>query len=237
MRLGNSVLVLVIRTLIWPSETLAASFSQITRDDQNKTRNGTETKTHRDPPAPKSSAATGLGSDPVHTGHGQSHDAHFFDATPANIKASRFGAAYADWIQAVDKSSPAWRERLSEPDFFAKTVLEWEDDVNCGVTYNGCDGRPLCSEISKRIENRERARQICYIFDSFHHVSLITAQIHVGVPVAPSNVLWRRAYGMVRIKAAQPKTPVKPGPESLPRPSSGNTTSQSGADVPCLLTS
>ena len=91
------------------------------------------------------------------------------------------GAAYADWIQAVDKSSPAWRERLSEPDFFAKTVLEWEDDVNCGIPYNGCDGRPLCGEISKRIENRTRARQICYIFDSFHHVSLISAQVHVGV--------------------------------------------------------
>ena len=181
MRLVKSILLLVIRSLIWPSETLAASFSRITRDDQTQTRNGTETRTHEDAPDPKSSAAKGLGSDPVNTGHGQSHDPHFFDATPANIKASRFGAAYADWIQAVDKSSDAWLSRLSEPDFFAKTVLEWPDDVNCGITYDGCDGRPSCSEIGERIENRERARQICYIFDSFHHVSLISAQVHVGV--------------------------------------------------------
>lgn len=181
MRLGKSILPLAIRSLIWPSETLAASFSRITRDDQNKTRNGTETRTHQDAAMPKSSAATGLGSDPVNTGHGQVHDTGYFDATPANINASHFGAAYAKWIIDVDKNSKAWLERLSEPDYFAKTVLDWPDDVNCGISPNGCDGRPSCSDISKRIENRFRARQICYIFDSFHHVSLISAQIHVGV--------------------------------------------------------
>lgn len=181
MRLGKSILLLVIRSLIWPSETLAASFHQITRDDRNKTRNGTETSKHQGASGPKSSATTGLGSDPVNTGHGQSHDLQFFETTSANIKASRFGDAYANWIAAVDKSSPTWRERLSEPDYFAKTVLDWPDDVYCGITYDGCDGRPSCSDISKRIENRARARQICYIFDSFHHVSLISAQIHVGV--------------------------------------------------------
>ena len=181
MRLGNSILLLVARSLIWPSETLAVSFSRITRDEQNNTRNGTGTRTHQNARISKPSAATGLGSDPVNTGHGQSHDTGYFDATPANIKASRFGAAYAHWIMNVDKTSKAWLTRLSEPDFFAKTVLEWPDDVNCGISPNGCDGRPLCSDISKRIENRFRARQICYIFDSFHHVSLISAQIHVGV--------------------------------------------------------
>ena len=41
-----------------------------------------------------------------------------------------------------------------------------------GVAYNGCDGRrPLCNYISERIENRTRARQICYVFDSYHHAS------------------------------------------------------------------
>ena len=178
MRFIKGILLLVSRSLILPSETLAAS-SRITRDDRSKTRSGTETRTHQDTPVRK--PATGLGSDKINKDHGQSHDIGFFEATPANIKASHFGAAYVTWIQSVDKSSEAWRNRISEPDYFAKTVLDWEDDVNCGIAYNGCDGKPSCSEISSRIENRARARQICYIFDSFHHVSLISAQVHVGV--------------------------------------------------------
>ena len=111
-----------------------------------------------------------------------------------------------DWIRQVDKTSPAWRDRLSEPDFFAKTALEWPNDVYCGVTYIDCDGRQLCAHISERIENRTRARQICYIFDSFHHVSLITAQIHADI-LAVSNVS-SEASTMVRYKAEQLKPPV-----------------------------
>ena len=167
--------------MIWSSETLAATVPLITRRDQNVTHNGNATNTtHGETPK---SPGTGLGSDTVNTGHGLPHDKHFFESTYENIKASNFGAAYADWIKRVDKNSNAWKERLSEPDFFAKTVLEWPDDVSCGVAYNGCDARPLCDDISGRIENRTRARQTCFIFDSFHHVSLITAQIHVGVLV------------------------------------------------------
>lgn len=128
-------------------------------------------------------SGSGLGLDPADIGHGVPHDNHFFEATPKNVKASNLIAAYADWIKGVDKNSTAWEERLSEPDFFAKSVLEWPEDVSCGVAYNGCDGRPLCDDISERIENRTRARQICYVFNSFHHVSLISAQVHVGVHV------------------------------------------------------
>lgn len=179
MRFFNNFLLCAIRPMIWSSETLAASVPLITRTGQNVTHNGNATNTkHAETPEP---SGEGLGSDPVNTGHGLSHDNHFFESTYENIKASNFGAAYVIWIKKVDKSSAAWRDRISEPDFFAKTVLEWPDDVNCGVAYNGCDARPLCDDISGRIPNRERARQICYIFDSFHHVSLITAQIHVGV--------------------------------------------------------
>lgn len=177
MRLSQSVLLFAIRLLLWSSDTLAANIPLITRQDQNETKNGNETDTHQDP----KSSGTGLGSDPVNTAHGLPHDSRFFEATPGNIDASKYGAAYADWIKSVDKNSTAWGDRLSEPDFFAKAVLEWPDDVNCGIAYNGCDGRPLCDDISERIENRTRARQICYIFDSFHHVSLISAQIHVGI--------------------------------------------------------
>lgn len=178
MRLSKGILLFAYRSLICFSETLAATVPLITRHDQNETHNGNETDMLQGPKSPR----TGLGSDPVNTSHGLPHDGQFFEATPENIEASNFGAAYADWIVGVDKNSTAWQDRLSEPDFFAKTVLEWPDDVNCGVAYNGCDGKPLCDDISERIENRTRARQICYIFDSFHHVSLISAQIHARFP-------------------------------------------------------
>ena len=83
--------------------------------------------------------------------------------------------------ESTKTHSTAWQDRLSEPNSFAKTILEWPDDVNFCVAYNGCDGKLLCADISERIENRTRARQVCYLSDSFRHMSWISAQIHVGV--------------------------------------------------------
>ena len=181
----RSILLFAIRPLIWPSETLAVTVPMPKRSDIDQTRNGAAPLAHRE-------VESGLGSDPVEKGHDQHHDAHFFEATEENIKASNFGAAYASWVQRIDKNSTAWRERLSEPDYFAKDILDWPDDVNCGIAYNGCDARPLCDDIIERVKNRTRARQICYIFDSFHHVSLISAQIHVGVlsRLVPHSFVW-----------------------------------------------
>lgn len=139
MRLLRRVLLLAISLLIWCPEILTADVPLIARRYMNKTTNWNETYTRQK----AKPSGTGLGSDPVNTGHGEHHDIHFFEATPKNIKASKFGAAYVDWIRKVDKTSAAWRDRQSEPDYFAKTVLEWPDDVNCGVAYNGCGGRPL----------------------------------------------------------------------------------------------
>ena len=180
MQFNQILLPLLIIVLIAFSETGAGAGPGIA---SRSIQNGTVVAGNRtDTPQQSNSTDGGLGSDPIRTDHGQAHDLDFFEPTAKNIRDSRFGAAYVLWFIGVDKNSTAWRERLSEPDFFAKTVLEWPDDVNCGVAYNGCDMRPSCNDISERIENRTRARQICYIFDSFHHVSLITAQIHVRHP-------------------------------------------------------
>lgn len=66
---------------------------------------------------PKSSG-TGLGSDPIRTGHSLPH---VLEATPENIHASNLGAAYANWIKGIDKKSTAWQDRLSEqPDSSCK---------------------------------------------------------------------------------------------------------------------
>ena len=178
MRFSKYTLLLLLREIIWSTEILAATVPLIIRRDQDKIVVGKGTDTQPN----STSHEPGLGSDAVNEGHGQPHEKGFFDATPKNIRASGFGAAYVKWIIAVDKSSTAWQERLSEPDFFAKTVLHWPDDVDCGIGLNGCHRAPTCNDISQRIENRTRARQICYIFDSFHNVNLITAQIHVNCP-------------------------------------------------------
>lgn len=83
--------------------------------------------------------------------------------------------------ESTKTHSTAWQDRLSEPNFFAKIILESPDDVNFCVAYNGCDGKLLCDDICERIENRTRARQVCYLSDWFRHMSLINGQTHVGV--------------------------------------------------------
>ena len=190
MRLLKVILLLASRPSIWSWEILAANGSLIARQTKNQAHKKDEINSPQDPKSP----ATGLGSDPVNTGHDMAHYHHFFQASPQNIEDSQFGAAYADWIIGVDKTSSEWEDRLSEPDYFAKTVLEWPDDVNCGIAYNGCDGKPSCNEISRRIDNQTRARQICFIFDSFHHVSLISAQIHACF-LAPFDVSVKLIIG------------------------------------------
>ncbi len=199
MRLHKSVFLMAISLLISSPETLAVTVPLITREDQNEIGNGKETNKTQS----HISWMNGLGLDPVNRGHGKLHDNHFFEPTPKNINASQFGLAYALWIRRVDKNSEAWQNRLSEPDFFAKSVLGWEDDVYCGIAYNGCGNKPQCSDISERIENRARARQICYIFDSFHHVSLISAQIHVGCP----SSLQRSVVNLTRRAGTEQSSP------------------------------
>lgn len=183
MRFRKSLLLHAIRPLIWSSGTLAATLPLLTRQHQNETGHGNET----DSPQSSNSSRHGLGSDPI-VQHGIPHVKGFFEPTDENVNASRFGEAYAEWIIGVDKDSLTWKRRKSEPDFFAKEVLDWPDEVICGIAYKGCHNKPSCEDISERIENRERARQICFIFDSFDQVSLISGVIYVRCSCSLRNI-------------------------------------------------
>lgn len=65
-------------------------------------------------------------------------------------------------------------------DFMAKDVLNWQQDIHCGINIKGCSNLPTCRDIYARIWDKEHARQICFIFISVHNLNLISvAQLNI----------------------------------------------------------
>ena len=86
------------------------------------------------------------------------------------------GPAYVEWSVLVDKSSPEWLERFSEPNFSALNTLGWPD-MDCGVTYKGCVNMPTCNEIYSWKQNATLARRIYFIIRSMNNFNLINGVI------------------------------------------------------------
>lgn len=99
-------------------------------------------------------------------------DGDFFAANTKNWNASGAGQAYREWISGVDKNSHAWTNRHSEPDFFAKQVLKWPEDIECSPEEKGCNPMLDCDGILSRVRDKEQARQIFLLFAQFHNINL-----------------------------------------------------------------
>lgn len=103
------------------------------------------------------------------------HDGYF---NPDNWNESGAPEAYVKWSMLVNKTSEAWLQRESEPNFFLRDVLNWSD-LDCGITYKGCIGMPTCDEILTRTQNETTARQIYFIVLSMHNLNLISGVVNV----------------------------------------------------------
>lgn len=113
--------------------------------------------------------------------------AGYFD--PKHWTESGAAEAYLKWSILVNKTSEAWLQRQSEPNFFLRDVLDWSD-FDCGVGYKGCVGMPTCDQILTRTHNETTARRIYFILLSMHNYNLVSGTVNVCLPPFP-----RRAAG------------------------------------------
>lgn len=103
---------------------------------------------------------------------------------PDHWEESGAAEAYLKWSILVNKTSEAWLERKSEPNFFLHGVLSWSD-LDCGISYHGCKGMPTCDEILTRTQNETTARQIYFILLSMNNLNLISGIVSVCLPPPP----------------------------------------------------
>ena len=100
---------------------------------------------------------------------------HFFESGAAEW--------YVQWTRSIDKTSSAWTDKVSEPQYFATEQLRWMD-MDCGVTHRGCINMPTCDDILKRVEgNRTLARNAYYVIQSYHNTNLIASIVSVSHPI------------------------------------------------------
>ena len=112
---------------------------------------------------------------------------NYFDAD--HFEDSGAGDWYANWIRNVDKNSPAWLNRVSEPDYFARETMQWRG-MDCGVTYKGCINVPSCDEILKRVDgNATLARNIYFILQSYQNINMATGVVQEESSHAETNAL------------------------------------------------
>ncbi len=109
---------------------------------------------------------------------------------PVRWDESGAGPAYVEWSMLVDKSSPEWLERVSEPNFFALNTLGWPD-MDCGVTYKGCVNMPTCDEIYSRKQNATLARRIYFIIRSMNNFNLVNGVISVSLG-SFARIMWMK---------------------------------------------
>lgn len=103
----------------------------------------------------------------------------FFD--PKHFDESGAAEWYRNWTVAIDKDSSAWKNRISEPRYFAEQQLAWMD-LDCGVTHKGCINMPNCDEIMERVGgDGELARKMYYVLQSYHNMNLIAGVISVSL--------------------------------------------------------
>lgn len=107
-------------------------------------------------------------------------DGDFFVADKANWNTSGAGQAYREWISGVDRESYLWLHRHSEPDFFAKEVLEWPEDIECSPEEKGRNPMPDRDVILSRVRDKEQARQIFLVFASVDKANLKAGVIKVS---------------------------------------------------------
>ena len=106
------------------------------------------------------------------------HEGYF---NPKHWHESEAGEAYMEWTMLLDKSSTAWQERVSEPNFFTRDVLGWTD-MDCGITYKGCVRMPTCDYILAKIGDAKSARQIYFILLSMNNINLLSGVANVCYP-------------------------------------------------------
>lgn len=109
------------------------------------------------------------------------HEGYF---NPSRWSESDAGKAYAQWTMVVNKTSKAWQNRVSEPDFFLRSVMGWSD-MDCGVTYKGCVRMPTCDQILSRVRDRHIARQIYFVILSVNNINLISGVVNVRENLYP----------------------------------------------------
>ena len=104
---------------------------------------------------------------------------------PDHWEESGAAESYLKWSILVNKTSEAWIQRRSEPNFFLRDVLDWSD-FNCGIAYKGCIGIPTCDEILTRTQNETTARRIYFILLSMNNYNLVNGVINVCLRPSPT---------------------------------------------------
>lgn len=105
-------------------------------------------------------------------------DAAFFKPTPENWHESKAGEEYARFAASMI-ASPEWAGRESEPSLFALQKLGWEG-FECGVSYYGCTLRPSCDDVLTKLEDKDKARWVWFVFQAMHHLTLVSSVIVVS---------------------------------------------------------
>ena len=102
----------------------------------------------------------------------------FWDS--ANEEESEWGTALYQWSMNVDKESSKWRSKSSEAAFFADDVLGI-DNFDCGIGIdNGCDGMPDCDTVLTRMVDKEDARRVMFVLESYKNFALRAAKLLVS---------------------------------------------------------
>lgn len=93
----------------------------------------------------------------------------------------------------IDKESPEWLQKSSEAAFFAEDVLGIEN-FNCGIgIHNGCDGIPDRDTVLTRMVDKEDARRVVYVLESYKNFAPRAAKLLVGkTPPQSQNHLLRQ---------------------------------------------
>lgn len=115
-----------------------------------------------------------------------------------------------EWTMLLDKQSEAWTNRLSEPNFFARDILEWTD-LDCGISYSGCIRMPSCDYILTKLQNMEKARQVYFILLSMHNINLISGVVNVICPLSYSVDVSSEMYADIENRRrASPRRSMLP---------------------------
>lgn len=151
------------------------------------------------------------------------HQGYF---NPDRWEESGAAEAYLKWSIMVDKTSEAWLQRESEPNFFLRDVLNWSD-LDCGISYKGCIGMPSCDDILTRTQNETTARQIYFVVLSMNNFNLISGVINVSLLSLSPEELLSLANLDNRSKAYQHRPILRVWFPTWQTPSSGSTTTKS----------
>lgn len=115
---------------------------------------------------------------PIHSCGATVEDAAFFKPMRENWRESRAGEEYATFSASMIVC-PEWAGRESEPSLFALQKLGWEG-FKSGVSYHGCTLRPSCDDVLTKLEDKDKAPWVWFVFQAMHHLTLVSSVIVVS---------------------------------------------------------